>query len=289
MHLSRKSRLILRDVIGSHRIFEIADLFCRFFGVSFPDAYSSKLGIGNFGSLSTTGEENFVIHFLKPLLKDFEYLTFFDVGSHKGSYSLLLRKNFPKASIYAFEPNLFLQDQLQESLKDTGVQTFFFGFGNETGEFLATGFQGDPSLETVTLYSDSLCLVAPDKFQETIEFKFEIKKIDDFVKSEEINEIHFLKIDTEGHELSVLQGAKNLIENHNIKIIQFEFNLNHVYSRVFMRDFYSLLKNYKFFRITPYGLLYLGQYHPHSHEVFRFQNIVAFENSIDLTHIVKYK
>ena len=289
MYLLRKFRLTLRDVIGSHRIFEIANLFCRFFGVSISDAYSSKLGLGNFGSLITTGEENFVIHFLKPLLKDFEYLTFFDVGSHKGSYSLLLRKNFPKASIYAFEPNLFLQDQLQESLKNTGVETFFFGFGNQTGEFLATGFQGDPSLETVTLYSDSLCVVAPDEFQETIEFKFEVKKIDDFVESEGIREIHFLKIDTEGHELSVLEGAKSLIENHNIKIIQFEFNLNNVYSRVFMGDFYSLLKNYQFFRITPCGLLDLGQYHPHKHEIFKFQNIVAFENSIDLTNIIKYK
>ena len=84
-----------------------------------------------------------------------------------------------------------------------------------------------------------------------------------------------MKIDVEGNELSVLQGAKRLIEEGKIKIIQFEFNWINVYSKVFMEDFRELLKDYDLYRLLPRGLLKIDFSKKTYYEIYNFQNILA--------------
>jgi hypothetical protein len=98
--------------------------------------------------------------------------------------------------------------------------------------------------------------------------------LDLFCKERQISQIDFLKIDTEGHELSVLKGASHLISKKNIKLIQFEFNEMNVVSRAYMRDFLGLLANYQLHRLLPDGLLPLNDCVQDT-ELFGFQNIVA--------------
>jgi len=47
-----------------------------------------------------------------------------------------------------------------------------------------------------------------------------------------------------------------------------------VFSRVFMHDFFELMKGYRFYRLLPHGLLPLKRYIPLT-EIFAYQNIVA--------------
>ena len=51
-----------------------------------------------------------------------------------------------------------------------------------------------------------------------IEGSYDIKtiKLEDLIKKKKINNIDLLKIDTEGHELFVLQGIKNLLADNKI-------------------------------------------------------------------------
>jgi hypothetical protein len=86
--------------------------------------------------------------------------------------------------------------------------------------------------------------------------------------------IDFLKIDTEGHELAVLKGAKNLIAQQKIQLIQFEFNEMNVVSRTYMRDFVELLSNYQLHRVVPDGYFPLNNC-VQDIEIFGFQNILA--------------
>ena len=62
-----------------------------------------------------------------------------------------------------------------------------------------------------------------------------------------IDKIDLLKLDTEGSEYEVLLGGRKMLLNNKIKTIFFEFNEMNVFSRVFFRDFYKLLKNYKIY------------------------------------------
>ena len=96
---------------------------------------------------------------------------------------------------------------------------------------------------------------------------------------ERIDIIDFLKVDTEGHELAVLQGASSLIEDGRIGCIHFEFNEMNIVSRVFFLDFRELLHNYKLYRLLPNGLLPLGD-SPLETELFAYQNIVALPISL---------
>ena len=104
--------------------------------------------------------------------------------------------------------------------------------------------------------------------------------LDNFAKKEKIKKIDFLKIDIEGNELSVLEGAKNLIKGNKISLIEFEFNEMNAYSRTFFKDFINLLPNFKFYRIMPKGLYKLGPYKPITHEIFAFQNILAVKKGL---------
>jgi len=66
---------------------------------------------------------------------------------------------------------------------------------------------------------------------------------------------------------------KNIAEN-KIKLLQFEFNEMNIISRVFLKDFYSLLRGFDFFRLDTQRLIPLPNYDA-TNEIFKFQNILA--------------
>ena len=60
-----------------------------------------------------------------------------------------------------------------------------------------------------------------DSFQ-----KIKIDAIDKFCSQQNISQIDLLKIDTEGHEIAVLNGASDLINSYAIKAIYLECDFN---------------------------------------------------------------
>jgi len=70
--------------------------------------------------------------------------------------------------------------------------------------------------------------------------------IDDFIKSSPYNFVGFIKVDVEGHELSVIRGAINSLMASKIGIIQFECGGTWVDSGITFNDFYAIVpENYK--------------------------------------------
>jgi hypothetical protein len=65
-----------------------------------------------------------------------------------------------------------------------------------------------------------------------------------------------VKIDTEGHDLAVLRGARTLLAGQNIAVVQFEYNHRWVYARAFLRDAIGLLAGfgYRVGKLTPKGV-----------------------------------
>ena len=61
------------------------------------------------------------------------------------------------------------------------------------------------------------------RFTPVMERSIECIELDAFVTSHNISKVHFIKIDTEGAELSILQGARNMITRDH-PIILMEYN-----------------------------------------------------------------
>jgi hypothetical protein len=111
-------------------------------------------------------------------------------------------------------------------------------------------------------------------------WRAETRTLDDVCAEECIAHIDLLKIDTEGHELAVLRGARRMIDSGSIDAIQFEFGGCAIDARTYLRDFFRLLgERYQIHRVTPRGLLPVD--YSEREEVFVSSNFLALRRRED--------
>ena len=148
--------------------------------------------------------------------------------------------------------------------------------GAQSGDAHLFDFENEDGSKLASLYEDTL---RARRDLPLSMHKTEVVTIDEFARTHGIDEIELLKIDVEGAELDVLQGASDLIRERRIKAVQFELGEPDAVRNIWMRNFYDLLNGYSLYRLLPRGLLPLGSYRSPTHEVFRFQNLVALLNT----------
>jgi FkbM family methyltransferase len=80
--------------------------------------------------------------------------------------------------------------------------------------------------------------------------------LDSYAAVSGISRFALVKIDTEGHDLAVLRGARALLAGHRIALVQFEYNHRWVFARAFLRDAFDLLTSlgYRVGKVTPRGI-----------------------------------
>jgi FkbM family methyltransferase len=193
--------------------------------------------------------------------------TVFDVGAHNGKYCKLLMERLKKDKlrIFAFEPDPGLFAELTGNTAGTAVQAVNKGLSD--------------SRQTATLYTNFIGSGAYSLHYETGDASssvdVELVTLDAFCGEQGISSIDFLKMDCEGHELSILKGAADMLAAGSIRSIQFEFSMFNVLSRTYFRDFWNLLHgNYNLFRLTRKGLVPIPEYN-YDLEVFRGTNYIA--------------
>jgi len=236
-----------------------------------------QIGVGTGVYLENGSEIFFIKNILARQFGLNDHPLFFDVGANVGNFTIGLKKNIAQAAIYAFEPVKNTYEILKTNISDD-VKACNIGFGKLPGKGRLYNVLNTSVSEIATAHKDVLFDVfnCQDEIEEIV---FEIDTVDHFCLANNIENIDFLKIDVEGNELDVLQGAENMIKNNAVKIIQFEFNTHNIYSRVFLRDFYLFLKNFEFYRLVKNGMLSLGEYNP-VNELFTAQNIIAVHESV---------
>lgn len=86
--------------------------------------------------------------------------------------------------------------------------------------------------------------------------RIELTTVDDYCRENSIDEIGLLKIDTEGHDLLVLRGARRLLEQKGIYVLQFEYNFRWVWSRKTLFDVFEYANEvgYRVGKVTPKGI-----------------------------------
>jgi FkbM family methyltransferase len=196
----------------------------------------------------------------------------FDVGAQRGDYlAEAIRVVDGRLKAFSFEP----QDRSFETLRarfesvprvslhktavsnQVGVAELFF---REQGE----------SLASLSRQSDA----------QTGAQKVLVTTVDQFCDDNGVGRIQMLKIDTEGQELEVLQGASRMIQEGRIDFIQFEFGdtfLNTPYH--FIDVWKTLSDKYVIHRILRHGLAELKRY-SHDLEIYKNANFLSIRRSL---------
>ena len=232
------------------------------------------LGVYNFGDFSVTGEN----HFLSKYLSSIKQPIIFDIGANTGSYALLCQQLNPHAQIFCFEPHPQTFSLLEKQVQNNkNIQALNLALSNKLGTLLLYDYQDQRNSRHATLCQGVIENIAS---QASINFEVKVSTVDEIIIEQKLQKIHLLKVDVEGHDLQVLQGAKSAIENNIVQVIQFEFTKNNSTAKVFMKDFFDLLTpNFRLYRMLPYGLLPLNQYNPSIHEIFAYQNIICLRRN----------
>ena len=161
------------------------------------------------------------------IMKFFKINVLFDIGANNGQYALNMRKIGYDNRIISFEPLKGAYKDLERaSQKDDDWIINDYAIGDKDGSGIINVSENSFSssiLKMLTAHSKS----APDsKFIGTQEIT--IKKIDSVFSSfTNLGDRVMLKIDTQGYEKKVIEGAISSLEN--ILIIQIEMSIIQLY------------------------------------------------------------
>jgi len=181
-------------------------------------------------------------------------MTVVDVGAHHGLYTLLASKCVGENGlVIAFEPSPRECRRLEKHLRLNRCSNVFLSkcaLGHVAGSadlFLSNGFHDwCNSLSSASVPDSSQVVQVP------------VRRLDDALEDSGIGEVDFIKIDAEGAELSILQGAAKLLSFSRRPSILTE--VQDVRTRPWgypARDIVEFLtqRNYKWFALASGGLL----------------------------------
>ena len=161
----------------------------------------------------------------------------FDVGAHNGNSIERYLEVFSNPRIYSFEPNQIEFKNIESkysNLPNIKLNNFALGDKNESKLFNIFAKSDTSSFlklndsEWVNVRSKQLGIDKNKFLKDQVEV--EVKTLDDFVDQNKIEKIDLLKLDTQGYEKNILDGAKRTLEKKIIKIIETEIILDEVYS-----------------------------------------------------------
>jgi len=155
----------------------------------------------------------------------------FDVGANEGQTAKELREIFPDAKIYCFEPYVAAFRALQEKLSgDPNIFLERIALGDRKGE--TTLYENAESVTNSLLpNAPEADLSQPASFATpTGQSTVSITTLDDFCAERSISRIDFLKVDSQGYDLRILQGARRHLTEHRVSFIVVEMLFAPLYS-----------------------------------------------------------
>lgn len=158
------------------------------------------------------GEVSLVQKLLEP------GMTFLDIGAHVGQYTLVGSERVGAAGeVHAFEPDPETFRWLCSNVERNDL-------GNVTTNQLA--LTAEPG--TLQLFESAVNDVGSTSLREPRQFTGRVHDVacvplDDYLRSHGIERVDLIKMDVEGAEISVLQGAKRILSAPDVPILIVEF------------------------------------------------------------------
>lgn len=174
-------------------------------------------------------------------LKKFRINTIIDVGAYHGNVFKSVSVLFPRAKIYAFEPDFKNYNLIKTNYKLPNLTLSNYALSDKTGK---SYFYTHPRA-----YLSSLLTMKKNTL-ETKRIRVKTATLDEYFEGKSLKGQIFLKVDTQGSEGLVLKGGKNFIKKVSIIHIETAF-VKFYYNQDLFNDIYDFLINS--------GFKYLGE------------------------------
>jgi FkbM family methyltransferase len=185
--------------------------------------------------------DNKEIKYFELLSTFFEDNLLIDVGGFEGNWTEICLQKKPNSRVRIFEPNLEnyevickkFQSNKEIEVSNCGVSnsnsklTYYNIFSNQSHVRGISGFVFRP------IYNN----------YRYNEIEIDVVKLDDIINES----IDFIKIDTEGFELNVIEGCDKLLKDKKIKFIQFEYGGTFLDKNIKLNDIINYVKQYDYF------------------------------------------
>lgn len=196
-----------------------------------------------------------------------------DVGANHGDWAVAALSAIPGLKVHAFEivpgTAAALTDRLGQERR---CIINIFGLGEVDG---AVALEFFPGHDTLTTRVQGLGLHAETPHR----IEGHVRRGDAYCAEQGIVSVDILKIDVEGSENLVLDGFGDMLAQGRVGLIQFEYGIANVGSRVLLQDFHATLgaAGFELGKLYPHGVAFKA-YRP-EHEDFRGPNYVAVHRS----------
>jgi FkbM family methyltransferase len=158
---------------------------------------------------------------LRNTFGDGRSLLVFDVGAHHGEAARRYVRIFRNCRVFSFEPSPESFTELL-SVNSDQITAFDFGFSDRDG---TATFHTNKTTATSSMFSlaedaQSSWGVQGLQTQQIIQCHF--RSLDSFVAEKNIEQIDLLKLDVQGAEFKVLDGAQDTLGCGRVSVIQIE-------------------------------------------------------------------
>jgi FkbM family methyltransferase len=177
-----------------------------------------------------------------------------DVGANVGRWSAAMLAAAGQAGqsadldLHAFEPSGWTFERLARELRGQGVRLHRAAVSDRCGSSL---------LHVIAPGAGTNSLHAPPQSRPGSQTEEVMTTtLDSYADQAGLGHVALVKIDTEGHDLAVLRGARTLLAQQRISVAQFEYNHRWIYARCYLRDAFDLLAplGYRLGKLTPSGV-----------------------------------
>jgi FkbM family methyltransferase len=201
----------------------------------------------------------------------------FDVGANVGKWAEAALSVNPNIHLHCFEPSFTTFEKLQSKNFPSNVKLNRLGLSSAPGQLTLHIADKGSALNSVYVRRGVFKkhLVGTEKIS--------VDTIDNYCLAHKINQIDFVKVDVEGHELEVFKGMHDMLQQSSvhkgIRVIQFEYGGCNLDARVFLADIWDFFSglNYSFYKLYPHGCMHIQEY-DQSFESFLYSNLAIIRN-----------
>ena len=140
-----------------------------------------------------------------------------DIGAHNGLFYSWSKQVWPNVGVFMIEANPLHESELKR-LSENGDIYLMAALGDEEREVTFYTRSDKPHTEGNSYYKEHNYWDIPHLVQES---KVKLRKLDDIFEDGAVFDL--IKLDTQGSEIDILKGGKNLVNRSSVIILEVSF------------------------------------------------------------------